>query len=254
MDIWVGRLLAFLLTAVLGGGIFIGILRQAESSLLYPAPAATEPWGSLTVQRPDVALHGWLLRPDAVDAWVVFGGNALPLGPVGRAWTGCTGRALYLLPYRGYEGQAGHPREAVLVADGVALVRQAQGAHRHVGIIGVSLGTGIAIQVAVQTHPDRVLLVTPYDRLDLVGQEYLPQLPVRWLMRDVYDSASAAARLGKTPVAFLQADQDEVISAARTRALASALPNPPSPWWHVPTTHNGVWSQPALCEFVRQGA
>jgi uncharacterized protein len=229
------------------------VLRDVERSLLYPAPPQSEAWGSERLERPDVVLRGWIVRPEANDAWVVFGGNGLALQPVGGAWQTCTDRAIYLVPYRGYEGQDGRPGEKAMVADGVALVRQAQQAHRKVGIIGVSLGTGVATQVAVQARPDKLLLVTPYDRMDLVAQDYLPNWPVKWLVSDTYDSAGAAAKLGGLPVAFLQADDDEIITAARTQALAAAFPSPPSPWWHVSTTHNGVWDEPELCKFVRQG-
>jgi len=121
------------------------------------------------------------------------------------------------------------------------------------GIIDISLGPGIATQVAVQARPDRLLLITPYDRLDLVAHDHFPYLPVRWLMRDTYDSASAARQLGNVPVALLQGDQHEIISQIRTRARATALPTPPIAWQHVPTTHNGVWDRPELCEFVRRG-
>lgn len=232
---------------------FIGMLFVVAHRLIYPAPPASRPWGSLVVQRPDLTLRGWIVHPAAEDAWVIFGGNALALAPVGEAWRDCTRRALYLMPYRGYEGQAGYPREKALVDDGVALVRQAQKTHRHVGIIGISLGTGVATQVAMQARPDKLLLITPYDRLDLVAHDHFPHLPVRWLMRDTYNSAAAARQLGGVPVALLQADQDEIISRTRTHALAAALPTPPISWQHLPTTHNGVWDQPELCEFVRQG-
>jgi uncharacterized protein len=106
----------------------------------------------------------------------------------------------------------------------------------------------------VHTQPDQLLLVTPYDRLDLVAHDHFPYLPVRLLMRDTYDSAGAAAQLHGVPVAILQADQDEIISSERTQALAAAFPNKPSRWLHVPTSHNGVWERPELCSFVRQGA
>jgi uncharacterized protein len=98
-----------------------------------------------------------------------------------------------------------------------------------------------------------LLLVTPYDRLDKVAQDHFPFLPVRWLMKNTYDSAGAAAQLGGLPVAIMQADEDEVIPAARTQALVAAFPTKPAIWWHVPTTHNGVWERPELCSFVRQG-
>ncbi len=253
--LWFGeRTIALLLTVLLAMVVISLILHDVERSLLYPAPPQTEAWGTEVLKRPDAVLRGWIVRPEAADAWVVFGGNGLALPPVGRAWQGCTERAIYLVPYRGYEGQEGRPGEKDMVEDGVALVRQAQQAHRHVGIIGVSLGTGVAIQVAVQARPDKLLLVTPYDRMDLVAQDYLPNWPVKWLISDRYDSANAAAKLGDLPVAFLQADHDEIIAAERTRALAAALPRPPSPWWHVDSTHNGIWEMPELCSFVRQGA
>lgn len=252
--LWFGeRSIALLLTVLLAVVVLGLIVHDVERSLLYPAPPQTEAWGTEVLERPDVVLRGWIIRPEAKDAWVVFGGNGLALPPVGRAWQRCTERAIYLVPYRGYEGQEGRPGEKDMVQDGVALVRQAQQAHRHVGIIGVSLGTGVATQVAAQARPDRLLLVTPYDRMDRVAQDYLPNWPVKWLISDRYDSASAVAKLGELPVAFLQADHDEIISAERTRTLAAALPRPPSPWWHVDSTHNGVWEMPELCSFVRQG-
>jgi uncharacterized protein len=242
-----------IIPALVIAAAFIGMLFYVAHRLIYPAPPASGPWGSLRIERPDLTLHGWVVHPDAPDAWIVFGGNALPLAPVGDEWRDCTERALYLMPYRGYEGQAGRPSERALVDDGVALVEQAQKVHRHVGIIGISLGTGVATQVAARVHPDKLLLITPYDRLDLVAQDHFPYLPVRWFMLDTFDSITAAKQLEGTPIALLQADQDEIIAAQRTQALAAALPSKPIIWQHVPTTHNGVWERPELCEFVRRG-
>ncbi|WP_233840431.1 hypothetical protein [Dyella sp. 2HG41-7] len=248
------RLFEVILAAIVLAGIFLGALFLAQNSLIYPAPPASAPWGKLVVERPDITLHGWIVHPEADSAWVVFGGNALALNPVGDEWRDCTTRAIYLMPYRGYEGQEGSPSEKALVADGIALVRQVRETHRTVGIIGISLGTGVATQVAAQAQPDQLLLVTPYDRLDLVARDHFPYLPVRLLMKDTYNSAAAVAQLRGVSVAVLQADQDEIISSARTRALVAALPSGPTRWLHVPTSHNGVWERPELCSFVRQGA
>jgi uncharacterized protein len=248
------RSIEVILSILVLAAVFIVALRWVANRLIYPAPPPSAPWGALVLHRPDVTLRGWIVHPEADDAWIVFGGNGLALNPVGDQWRDCTTRAIYLMPYRGYEGQAGDPGEKNFVEDGVALVNQAAKTHRHVGIIGISIGTGVATQVAARTHPDQLLLVTPYDRLDLVARDHVPYLPVRWFMRDTYDSAAAAAKLGALPVAILQADQDEIISSARTRALVAALPAKPSAWWHVPTSHNGVWERPELCRFVRQGA
>lgn len=241
------------LTVIVIASILIALLRHVASRLIYPAPPASQPWGALVLQRPDVTLRSWITHPDAQDAWIVFGGNALAFPPVAEAWRDCTGRALYLMPYRGYEGQAGHPSEKALVADGVALVQLAQKTHRYVGIIGISLATGVATQVAAQVRTDKLLLITPYDRLDLVAHDHFPYLPTRWLMRDTYDSASAAKLSDGVPVALLQTDDDVIIFTARTQARAAAFPAKPTVWRHIAATHNGVWDHPELCRFVRDG-
>lgn len=243
-----------LLRVILDGVIVYAILVLAlwalQGRLIYQSPAASVPWGKLTVSRPEGALHGWIAHPQAATAVVVFGGNAMAVGKLGPVLAMCTPAAIYTVPYRGYEGQFGTPNEKDLVADGVALVRQAQQTHAFVVILGISLGTGVATQVAAQTHPERVVLVTPYDRLDRVAQDHLPFVPVAWLMRDHYNSLAAVGKLSGTPVALIQADRDEVVGAARTRALALAIPGGPVVWSHVDSTHNGVWGQPALCQFI----
>lgn len=230
----------------------IGVLMWCfQGSLVYPGAPVLHPWGALVVKRPDLTLRGWITRPEGADALVVFGGNAMNVSEVGSAWKGCTSDAIYALAYRGFEGQPGTPNERDLVADGVALVRQVQSTHTHVRIVGISLGTGVAAQVAALTRPERLLLITPFDRLDTVAQDHYPWLPVRWLMRDHYDSLSAVRKLQGIPVALLQADQDDVIGASHTRALAAAIPGGPVAWMHVQTTHDGVWGDGGLCRFVR---
>ena len=88
------------LTVIVIASILIALLRHVASRLIYPAPPASQPWGALVLQRPDVTLRSWITHPDVQDAWIVFGGNALAFPPVAEAWRDCTGRALYLMPYR----------------------------------------------------------------------------------------------------------------------------------------------------------
>jgi uncharacterized protein len=240
------------LSVVVGYVLLLAGLWCFQDRLIYPRPGPLLPWGTLIVQRPDLTLHGWVTRPEVPEALVVFGGNNMQVAPVGTVWSHCTEAAIYAMPYRGYEGQAGIPNEKDLVADGVALVRQVQRTHPHVILTGISLGTGVAVQVAAQTHPDRLLLITPYDRLDQVAQDHLPWAPVRWLMRDHFNSIRHLPQLKGIPIAIIQADQDEVIHAARTQALAAAILGGPVAWDHAPTSHNGIWGTPQLCNFLRR--
>jgi pimeloyl-ACP methyl ester carboxylesterase len=65
--------------------------------------------------------------------------------------------------------------------------------------------------------------VTPYDSIANVAAGIYPFLPVRWLIRDPYDSASRIARV-RAPTLVVVAEHDEVIPRARTDALVARFP------------------------------
>ncbi|QWT18763.1 lysophospholipase [Bacillus sp. NP157] len=246
---WILLLLAFLaLTAIFAGAS----LYAMQDQLLYPGAQATRPFGDLRVQRADGVMRGWILHPEAGDALVVFGGNGMSLSRYAPRLEQCTTRAVYLMPYRGYEGQMGRPRERDFVADGIALVDEIKKTHARVGILGISIGTGVATQVAAARKPDMLWLVTPYDKMTRVADDNMHGLPVSLIMHDHFDSDVAAQKLGGVPVIVLQANHDEVIPAGRTEALVRALPQPPVAWLHVDAGHNTILSADALCASLRQ--
>lgn len=147
-----------------------------------------------------------------------------------------------LLEYPGYGPREGRPAERVLVADGQAALRQlkAEGPGS-VFLLGESLGSGVAVQVAA-ADPDAVaglLLVTPFARMTEVASHHYPLFPMRLLLRDRWDSLGAIPRF-PGPVALLLAGRDEVVGAAQGRRLAAAVPGPvfvrEVPW----ADHNGL--------------
>jgi pimeloyl-ACP methyl ester carboxylesterase len=157
------------------------------------------------------------------DAVVYFGGNAEDVaGALPDLADAFPGHALYALHYRGYAGSAGTPTEAALAGDALALADRVRRAHPRVVLVGRSLGSGLAMQVAAQRPVERLVLVTPYDSIANVGQAHYPWLPVRWLARDRYDSAALAARV-RAPVRVLTARFDQVIPRGNTQALVSAF-------------------------------
>lgn len=240
-------IIAIVIVLIVAPFVFLYLM---QDRLLYPGAEATETFGDLTVARPDLMLRGWVLHPEASDALVVFGGNGMSLSRFASRLGQCSGRAIYLLPYRGYEGQAGTPRERDLVSDGIALVDEATKKHTHVAIVGISLGSGIATQVAAEKHPQRLVLVTPYDSITNVGSETFG-IPLGWLLRDHYESGPAAARLGAVPVYVLQAANDQVIGSARTEALVRLLPRPPVRWDRIAAGHNSILRTDEFCQALR---
>ena len=66
-------------------------------------------------------------------------------------------------------------------------------------VIGESLGAGVAAMAAARQR-DKVaglLLITPWDRLERIAGFHYPGLPVKWLLRDRYDSAGHPAAFGR---------------------------------------------------------
>lgn len=135
------------------------------------------------------------------------------------------GYRVLLAEYPGYGGRPGAPDETVLVADGVATVAQVRAQFGDPVLLwGESLGAGVA--AAVAGHPDSVsaglVLLTPWDSLRDVAQHHYWYLPVRWFLRDHYDSIGNLAAY-RAPIALLVAGRDEVIPPRHGQRLFSVL-------------------------------
>lgn len=107
-------------------------------------------------------------------------------------------------------------------------------------VIGESLGSGVAAAAAAQV-PERVaglILFTPWDRLENVAAHHYPWLPVRWLLREHYDSAAHLAGLGK-PVWIAVAERDEVVPVELGIALHAGLRGPRQLFVMQGAGHNG---------------
>jgi pimeloyl-ACP methyl ester carboxylesterase len=128
--------------------------------------------------------------------------------------------ALHLLHYRGYTGSTGKPTEQALVADALLLFDRVAATHAEVVLIGRSLGTGVAVQVASQRPVHKLVLVTPFDSIVGLAARQFPYFPVRWLLEDKYESSRYAPRI-LAPTLVLAAEYDEVIPAWSTARLLS---------------------------------
>lgn len=128
--------------------------------------------------------------------------------------------ALYLPHYRGYAGSSGKPSEAALVADALLLFDRVAARYPDIVVIGRSLGTGVAVQVASRRRVARLVLVTPFDSLQALAAGQFPYFPVTWLLKDKYESWRYAPQV-RAPTLLLAAGQDEIIPADSTARLLS---------------------------------
>jgi pimeloyl-ACP methyl ester carboxylesterase len=153
-------------------------------------------------------------------AIVYFGGNSEDVSTsVPLLAEAFAQAAIYALHYRGFGGSGGTPTEADLVADALALYDTVRKRHRDVVVIGRSLGTGVAIQVAARRRSvRRLVLVTPYDSIAEVAQGRYPAFPARWIVKDRYESWRIAPRI-RVPTTVIAAEHDRTIPMRHTQRL-----------------------------------
>ncbi len=190
-------------------------------------------------------LLGWRpLRSEARTRVLVFHGNAG--SALDRVYyleaTGGPEREIVLFEYPGYGARPGRPSQRTLVEAAVAAFTQLRAERPGpVWLLGESLGSGVAAQVAARDPraPAGLILVTPIARMADVAAWHYPYLPVRALLRDRWDSVDAL-RAFRGPAAILVAGRDEVVGAEQGRQLARALPTPPRLWGQPDAGHNSV--------------
>lgn len=132
-------------------------------------------------------------------------------------------KAIYLMHYRGYGGSAGSASEQALFTDALALYDYAQKRHQKISVIGRSLGSGVAAYLASRRRIERLILVTPYDSLAEIAASQYPFFPVRWLLRDKFESTNYVPRIS-APTLIIAAENDTVIPAANTKTLFQQFP------------------------------
>ncbi len=194
---------------------------------------------NFVLEREGLVLRGWRVNPGKPAALLYFGGNAESIEMQGEHFARWfPDRTIYLLAYRGYGASDGSPSERALKADALALFDHVRAQHADVGVLARSVGSGIGVHLAASRDVSRLGLITPYDSLRAVASAHYPWFPVRWLLREPFDSMPQAAQL-RVPTLLLVARFDEVIAPAHAEALAAAFTHEPK-MVYLDTDHNGV--------------
>jgi alpha/beta superfamily hydrolase len=147
-----------------------------------------------------------------------------------------TAQALHWLPegfglaafnYRGVADSQGDPSEIASVADAIQFASHLRRAfpRARLHVVGRSLGTGVAIQLAAQRDFASLQLVTPYDSMLEVAKKRFPLVPLALLLRHRFDSLKHSQEVAaKTQV--LLAEHDVVVLPERSQKLIDAWPTP----------------------------
>src|SRR5688572_4194420 len=137
------------------------MLYATQRNLIYfavPRTNTAAPTLALQTDAGDVLVSTRVVEgPRAI---VYFGGNAEDVSQsVPDLAVAFPDRAIYALHYRGYGGSAGSPGETAIVADAIALFDRVHASHDDIVVIGRSLGSGAAVQVAGARPASALVLV-----------------------------------------------------------------------------------------------
>lgn len=202
--------------------------------VLYPAPsaAAPEPPAGSTLREfraeDGVLVHALqFTAPPGARTVVHFHGNGESIRDV--VWFGQAlanrGLGVLLVEYRGYGASAGSPTEEGLYLDAGAaldaLSADGIGADRVV-LSGMSLGTGVAAEMASRGRCAALVLIAPYTSIPRVADRFVPFLPTSLLIGDRFATADKTSLI-HVPTLVIHGDADEVIPYAMGQEIAARL-------------------------------
>ena len=219
----------------------LGLTYAFQRQLLYqpdtapvgdPATFGLPDMKVIAVKTEDgLELKDWFRPPKNGDKYtmVIFHGSYVTLGHVATVARMLKGdHGLFLCEYRGFGGSPGTPTEQGIYADARAAVKWLVDngyPADHLIFYGASMGTGVAVQMALETRPAMLILHSPYASITAIAKEYYPFFPVDWLLKDRFDSVG---KIGKVhaPLLILHGMEDDMIPIASARQLFAAANDP----------------------------
>ena len=194
-------------------------------------------------------LNGWWLpaMDEAVGTVVHLHGNAQNMTSHFSFvdWLPQAGFNLLVFDYRGYGKSEGQPSRAGVYADGVAAIRYAEG-REDVGtdkifVLGQSLGGCVAVAVLGRERFEGVRAVavdSAFESYRKIAEDKIDLMPVLSLAKKpmakaiVNDEFSAIEVVDKisAPIAFMHAQDDEVVPFDHSRRLYERATEPKEFW------------------------
>jgi hypothetical protein len=121
-------------------------------------------------------------------------------------------------------------------------------------LYGESLGSGIAVVLAGEYEVAALLLEAPYSSITDVAAAAYGFLPVRWLIKDQFDSMAQIGAVS-VPLLVVHGGEDQVIPNALGRRLFNAAHEPKKLVLVPGAGHNDVFAaggRAAVLEFLEE--
>jgi len=246
-------LVTLVLVVVLYAGICVALFAYQRSLIYFPQPRSNGTASTLMTLQTGAGNAFVSSRPrSGPGALIYFGGNAEDVSQAMPDFADAfRDRAIYLLHYPGYGGSPGTPSEQAIITQATALYDEVHIDHQDILIIGRSLGSGVAVHLASLRPVSRLVLVTPYDSMQEIAAHHYPYFPIRWLLRDKFESWRYAPQVTAATLIIVAAD-DEVIPRASSDRLRARFKDGIASYAVIPNVgHNTISDSPDYLPLLR---
>jgi pimeloyl-ACP methyl ester carboxylesterase len=240
------RIWAFSIIGALAWLALIALMVTHEATLVFGAgfsqrsmerwtPFDSEVFKPVSIRTADgLRLEGVTTAKGTPEYWILFSGASR--ATIHSRWSQEQLRDLWLLgygilafDYRGFGRNSGVPTEDGLYTDASAaydyLTRDLTVPASRVILAGQSLGSAVALELALRVPSAGVVLFSPIDSVPAAGSRRFPWAPVRRLARNQFDNLAKAGRL-RVPALVAHARDDHMMPIETARAFFETIPAP----------------------------
>lgn len=212
------------------------------------------------VTEDGTTLHGYCIPQISQvnkqsGAIIYFGGNRDNVLNALYNRENFTGVTFCTFNYRGYGLSKGVPSEKNLVSDAIEIYNFVASLpyvdKSRIVVIGRSLGTGVAIQLAALRTVWKLILISPYDSMIKAAQDNYPWLPVRLVLKHTFLSENFAPKVQAQSM-IIYSSKDDVVLPKRTREIIKKFKVPPLVKEFKKGTHRSIMNSPDLWPLVKE--
>ena len=164
----------------------------------------------------DVSINGWLHLKNKKKKTILFlHGNAGNLDNRIHKLNllGSLDINFLIVSWRGYSLSKGKPTEYGLYEDARSAVNFLLSKNileKDIILYGESLGTAVAIEIGQNKDFAGIILEAPFTSMVELGQKYYPIFPVKFLLKDKYESEKKIKNI-KTPLLVMHGKKDKIV-------------------------------------------
>jgi fermentation-respiration switch protein FrsA (DUF1100 family) len=224
------------LCALILGVLWVNIIERFiffPDAVLVGTPASVSlPFEDVEFAAADgTMLHGWWVRGHRAETLLWFHGNA---GNIShrldnlRLLHDAVGASVFLFDYRQYGRSAGSASERGLYDDARGALAFLKGRPEidptRLVYFGRSLGSAVAVDLAVTHPPAGLILETPFASIREMARRWLPG-PLSALVPQQFDNLGKIGAI-RSPTLFIHGDQDDLVPYPQGQQLFEAAAEP----------------------------